>query len=79
MKDVALLQKDAETLRKIADDIEKGNIQTFVFIGKKRDEFISLTPFGLDETRELKNILDDAILDKFLKVNINRYIEYVED
>jgi len=77
MKDLKQLQKDAETLRLIADDMEKGIIQTFIFVGKKKDEYVSLHPYGLNETRELKNILEDAIIDKFLKANIHNYMEYV--
>jgi hypothetical protein len=79
VKDVAQLQKDAKDLRAIANDVEKGIIQRFIFVGKRKDDYISLHPYGLNETRELKNIIDDAILAKYLLENICNFLKYVED
>lgn len=77
MRAVEQLRKDAEQLRQMADDVEKGKIQTFIFIGKRKDDYINLHPYGLSETRELKNLLDDTIMHQFLRENISNYIEYI--
>lgn len=78
VKDVEQLKKDAQELRAIADDIEKGIVQSIIVIGKRKDDYISLTPFGINETRELRNVLEDAIYAKFLRENIGEFIKYVE-
>ena len=78
LRDTEKLKEDATMLRKIADDVEKGIIQGFIFVGKRKDDYINLHPYGLTETRELKNIIDDTITHQFLRENIGNYLKYIE-